>query len=129
MTYKNKQSGFSAVELLITLFIAAAFLIAGYQLFSLVIKDSGEAREQLRAANVAEEYLQRYKSSATIPCTTQNPITNDTTTVFSGLTNTSLTVSLECGPNPAINTMSKITVNLSYGNPQKSVTEATYVTP
>jgi len=42
MMHVNKQAGFSAVELLITLFVAAAFLVAGYSLYNVVIKDGGE---------------------------------------------------------------------------------------
>ena len=34
---RPSNAGFTAVELLITLFVAAAFIIAGYQLFNIVI--------------------------------------------------------------------------------------------
>jgi len=95
MKYINKKSGFSAVELLITLFIAAAFLISGYQLYAVVIKDGGEARMQSNASNVATDYLQRYKSSATNPCTTQTPLTDSAITV-TGLSNVTTSVAISC---------------------------------
>lgn len=97
MKNNKKQSGFSAVELLITLFIAAAFLISGYQLYAVVIKDGGEARMQSSASNVATDYLQRYKSSATNPCTVQAPLSDSPITV-SGLSNVTATVAISCPP-------------------------------
>lgn len=134
MNRRNKQSGFSAIELLITLFIAAAFLICGYQLYDLIIKDSGETRQQSRAGNVAYEYLQRYKSSSSVksPCEATSSDIIETPTV-SGLSNVSIAIKITCpyttGPTP-INTLSKVSVTLTYGSGSdaKSVNVATYVT-
>lgn len=53
MIRKVKQSGFSAVELLVSLFVAAMFLSAGYQLYSIVIKNGGETRAQSTASSIA----------------------------------------------------------------------------
>ena len=69
MNSRSQQSGFTAVELLITLFVAAAFIVAGYQLFNIVMKDGGETRAESRAGNVAYDYLRRYTDAATNPCT------------------------------------------------------------
>jgi Tfp pilus assembly protein PilE len=125
MTIHNKQSGFTTVELLITLFIAAAFLISGYQLYMLIIKGGGETRMQARASNVAYDYLQRYKSATTNPCTEQMPLANQSVTV-SNLSNTTITVSITC-PYGTVSAVSKITVNLNYGDPQRLVTNATFI--
>jgi len=127
MKYINRKSGFSAVELLITLFIAAAFLISGYQLYAVVIKDGGEARMQSNASNVATDYLQRYKSSATNPCTTQAPLTDSAITV-TGLSNVTVSVAISC-PYSSTTSISKILVTIKYGNPQQTITNATYVKP
>jgi Tfp pilus assembly protein PilV len=93
----KKQQGFSAVELLITLFIAAAFLISGFQLYAVVLKDGGEARMSARAANAATEYLQQYKSNVAVenPCESSNPLTDSPVTV-TGLSNTTVSVSITC---------------------------------
>lgn len=56
--------GFSTVELIITLFVASIFLVAGYQLYSVIIKDGGETRLQAKAGNLAYDYLQQYKIKA-----------------------------------------------------------------
>jgi len=127
MKYVKKQSGFSAVELLITLFIAAAFLISGYQLYALVIKDGGDARKQANASGASNDYLQQYKASATNPCTVQTPLTNQSVTV-NGLSNATVSVAISC-PYTAATSVSKILVTLNYGNPQQTITNATYVSP
>lgn len=123
---KNKHDGFTTVELLVTLFVAAAFLISGYQLYGLIINDSGEARAQARASNKASEYLQRYKESATDICSPQTPENNTAITV-PGLSNATVSVAITC-PYVSPNTISKITVTIKYNKPQQSVSSSTYVT-
>lgn len=118
-----RQQGFSTVELLITLFVAAAFLVAGYQLYALVIRDGGEARAQTRAANVAQDYMNQYRSSIGATCTVSTPMSNAPQTV-SGLDNVTLTVAITC-PNTDAPGMSLITVTVNY-NEQKTITIATY---
>lgn len=127
MKYTRQQLGFSAVELLITLFIASIFLITGFQLYALVISDGGETLALNRAGNKANEYLQQYKASATKPCTTQNPITNQSVTV-TGLSNVTYSVAISC-PYAATTSLSKVLVTLKYGTPQKVISNATYVKP
>jgi Tfp pilus assembly protein PilV len=126
MTHTSKkQSGFTAVELLITLFVAAAFLIASYELFNLVIKDGGATRAQSRAANVAYAYLREYSdSSTTIPCTASSPYDNSLT--VDGLTNVNVDVEVTCLPD-AISSLSKVTVTVTYDAPQQTVSYSTFV--
>lgn len=122
----KRQSGFTAVELLVTLFVAAAFLIAAYQLFNLVIKDGGATRAESRAANVAYDYLRQYSASATtIPCTTSNPLNNAPLTV-DGLTSVTISVTVSCLPE-AISSLSKVEATITYNNPAQTVKYATYV--
>ena len=121
----NKKSGFTAVELLVTLFIAAAFLLSGYQLYSLIIKDGGQTRSQTRASNVAYDYLQRYKSTATNPCIAQTPVNNQAITA-TNLSNVTVTVAITC-PYGAASSISKVQVTLGYNNPQLFIINATYV--
>ncbi|MBC7565315.1 type II secretion system protein, partial [Candidatus Saccharibacteria bacterium] len=125
MERKQKQAGFTAVELLITLFVAAAFLIASYQLFNLIIKDSGSTRSESRAANVAYDYLRQYAaSSTTIPCTPSSPLTNAPLSV-DGLTDVTIGVTVSCLPN-AISSLSKVEVTVSYNNPVQTIKYSTY---
>lgn len=129
MRITTKQSGFSAVELLITLFIAAAFLISGYQLYSAVIVSSGETRMQLLANNVVTEYLEEYKTKATNPCSAVTPLPTDESITKSGLSDVKVTVSITCPYGTGTGSISKVMVSLSYGNPQKIIKNATYVGP
>lgn len=126
----NKQFGFTAVELLVTLFVAAVFLASGYQLYILMTKDSGETRDRSKASNIAYDYLQQYKAKATNPCTT-TPSLATTSVPIDGLSNTTVAVDITCPYSSAtvpITSVSKITVTIKYGTPQKTVTNATYIT-
>ena len=125
MKYAHKQSGFTAVELLITLFVAAAFLVAGYQLFSLVIRDGGQTRSESRAANVAYDYMRQYTaSSTTVPCTASTPLTNAAITV-DGLINASISITVTCLPSTSAS-LSRVEATISFNVPQQTVTYATY---
>lgn len=120
----SRQSGFTAVELLVTLFVAAGFLIAAYQLFNLVIKDGGATRSESRASNVAYDYLRKYAaSSTTIPCTPSSPLNSAPVTV-AGLTDVTMSVTVSCLPD-AISSLSKVEVAITYNNPAQTVKYAT----
>lgn len=122
---RSRQSGFTAVELLITLFVAAAFLIASYQLFNLVIKDGGATRSESRAANVAYDYLRKHAaSSTTIPCTASTPLTNAPISV-DGLTDATINITVSC-LSGAISSVSKVEAEITYNNPPQTVKYATY---
>lgn len=128
----NLSSGFSTVELLITLFVASVFLFSGYQLYSMIIKDGGETRAQARASNAAYMYLQEYKTDAAYiknPCKVpaSQPMA-DTSVTIDGLANPKLTVNITCpyGEGADDVPITKVEVILEYGN-GKSITQATYV--
>jgi prepilin-type N-terminal cleavage/methylation domain-containing protein len=125
MSHTDKQSGFTVIELLITLFVAAAFLVAGFQLYNAIIKDGGQTRSESRATNVAYDYLRRYSVSATNPCTVLTPLTNSSLTV-TGLSAVTVTVAISC-PYAATTNVSKIDVSVIYNSPQQTVKYSTYV--
>ena len=126
MTRRSEESGFTAVELLITLFVAAAFLIAAYGLFNLVIKDGGATRGESRAANIAYDYMRQYAaSSTTIPCTQSTPLTDAPLTV-DGLSNVSIDVTISC-LSDATSSLSKVDVAVTYNAPPQTVKYSTLV--
>lgn len=125
MINRRKESGFTAVELLITLFVAVAFLVAGYQLYNLVIKDSGQTRAQAKAANIAYNYLRQYSTSVASPCATSTPLSDSPISV-SGLASVTVTVNITC-PYPATTSISKLDVSVFYNNPQQTIKYSTYV--
>lgn len=110
----SSQSGFTAVELLITLFVAAAFIVAGYQLFNVVIKDGGNTRAESRAGNIAYDYLRRYSDSAVAPCTPSAPLTNQAVSI-EGITNSQISVVISCPQPSEAPTLSKVEAVLTYG--------------
>jgi Tfp pilus assembly protein PilV len=120
-----EQSGFSTVELLITLFIAAAFLISGFQLYAVIIKNGSEVRAKIKASNVVYDYLERYKSSATTPCTALTPLVNTPITVDT-LSNVTVSVTISC-PYSSTTSVSKVLVTVNYNQPQQTISNATYV--
>lgn len=119
--------GFSAVELLITLFVAATFLAAGYQLFSFIINDSGNTRAESSASNGAYDYLRRYSDSATVPCTSITPLSNQSVTI-EGVIDPVVTVTITC-PQTDTPALSKIEVAISYGtgSDANTVKHATFI--
>ena len=126
MNRRRHQSGFTAVELLITLFVAAAFLIASYQLFNVVIKDGGNARSESRASNVAYDYMRRYTNAATVPCNPSTPLNNSPVNI-AGLTNVKISVAITCLTD-TVDSVSKVDVTIAYNSPQQTVKYSTYVT-
>lgn len=121
----SSQSGFTAIELLITLFVAAAFLIAGYQLFNVVIKDGGQARAESRAGNVAYDYLRRYAPQAVNPCVASTPLTNSPVAV-DGLSNVSISVVISCPPGLTVPGLSKVEVTITYNDPPQTLKFSTF---
>ncbi len=125
----SHQSGFSAAELLITLFVAAIFLMAGYQLYGTIVNDSGETRRQARANIVAHETAQRYGAQVPATCTTSTPVNN---VVISpapeGLMNARLTVTYACALSPAsaLPGLTRVTVKVTYDGNTEGVTHAIF---
>ena len=122
----TSQAGFSAIELLITLFIAAAFIATGYQLYSIVIKDGGESRARAKANNIAYDNLRRYSLQATNPCTAATPSPTPTIPTDSGLSSSSITVTISCPYGTTIN-VTQVLVSVKYGSPQQEVDHGIYV--
>lgn len=120
------QAGFTAVELLVTLFIAAAFIATGYQLYSVVIADGGTALQQAQATNIAYDNLRRYSSEVTNPCSVVTPTPTPTIPAGTSLTNPSITVAITCPYTTSLN-LSMVTVTVTYGIPQKQVVHALFI--
>lgn len=126
-TLRVTEAGFSAVELLITLFIGAAFLATGYQLYTIIIEDGGDARTQAKASNIAYDLLRQYTPNATKPCTVLNP----SATIPSGSlpSPSTATINIDCPGGLGTTSVSRLKVTVKYGpSPQKEVVHAILVT-
>jgi len=127
MKKTKTTNGFTSVELLVTLFVAVAFLMSGYQLYNMIIKDGGEARARAKASNIAYKYLQQK----------QIDVLNSTSCISSGATPTTIPTAIDDKPAtsitykvscPQINTISQILITVGYNyNGAKIVTNSTYV--
>lgn len=124
MSSRSSQHGFTAVELLITLFVAAAFLIAGYQLFNVVIKDGGETRAESKAANIAYDYMRQYSNSASNPCVASTPLTGSSVSI-PGLANAKISIVISC-PQADAPSVSKIEAFVVYGSANTTIKFATF---
>ena len=122
----RESAGFTAVELLATLFVAMIFLLAGSQLYGVVSESVAYQQERSIALSVAKNYLESGQRLATSPCNQTELITTDAPTV-TGLVNVDVTTSVKC-VTTASPSLSQITVTVSYGNKGESVKDATYVT-
>ena len=129
MTTTDSRHGFSTIELLITLFIAAAFLMSGYQLYSMIIRDGGEARARAKASNVAYDYLKREKNKIdnSSDCSHAPGATTYPQVPVDSLSNVEIQVFSACAYPTTTDTRTvKTTVTVKYNNPQQTITEATY---
>ncbi|MNH49902.1 hypothetical protein D3C87_1701760 [compost metagenome] len=135
MTRTSSQQGFSAVELLITLFVAVAFIATGYQLYSTIVKDGGEARFRARASNLAYENLRR--ASNTNPSCPTTPgatiVTTPAAPANSGLDAPAITqtISAPQGCNGTLwqDRVMRVEITVEYGpqTDRQGVTHAVYV--
>ena len=132
MKHSTLQDGLSAVELLITLFIAAMFLMAGYLLWGFTVQGSAEASQSSIASNIAYDYAKQYRVTSGCTDTVPTPVvipalvTDIVPSTTAGIPNPKVTVTASC-PQPLNNlNMVKITSTVSYGNPRKTVSHVVY---
>lgn len=111
------QEGFSAVELLITLFIGSIFLLAGYQLSTQVSKDGADAAKTAKVSNIVYDRLRQIRFDANQD--TCNP------TVPTAPANEQVTIPGLRGPATLVTTYScpfsgvgvvKVTINATYND-------------
>lgn len=117
------ESGFSAVELLITLFIGFLFVMMGYQLYSVSIQAGGEAKEQAKASNLAYERLREIQAQPgiTLTCGTNLEVNVDVDN-----SRGKRTTSVSC-PFSSYPTLFLVTVKVKYNTSQKEASHAIYI--
>lgn len=112
-TARSSADGFTAVELLITLFIAAVFIMTGYQLYSVIMNDGASAKYQAKSSNIAYEYLTKAQASVAASCSVGS--TTPAAPTDSGVPGIEIAVSTTC-PYGAGNQVSRIEVTVKYGS-------------
>lgn len=87
ITYpSNSEQGFTAIEMLVTIIVAALFAISFYQLFTSVNQSSALSRHRATASDIAYNNMRRF-ASADVKPTDWSPIFDCDETVGSGNTN------------------------------------------
>lgn len=129
-TDTNKQSGFTAVELLITLFIGAAFIMTGYQLSTVILKDGAVIRARAKAASIAKETVK--KKAAGITVCNSTPVVNPSEAIppDSGITINSITTTVSAAYTcQASNNVIKVqaTVNYKVAGSTEEVSNAIFI--
>ena len=118
------SSGFSAVELLVTLFIALLFLSMGYSLFGAIVTTSSQNRHRAQADNIALDYLRRYEATVASTCVAATPVNgvDVTSATAADLPGAKATVDITC-PNSTLTSLSLIKVTITYqeGGSQRNV--------
>lgn len=127
MNATRETGGFSTVELLISLFVAAAFIATAFQLFSVVVNDSNAARLRSRASNIAYENLRLYSATATTGGVCAPSPSTITPSAPSDLPLAIITVSFSC-PYGNNSKTSRIKVTVNYNASEDVVEEALDVT-
>lgn len=121
-----KHTGFSTVEIIVALFVAAAFIGIGYQLYALIVRDGANARQHAMASDVAYQVLRQQSSGAPDTCT--KPKNTNVSATNPGLpTPFTVTVATSC-PYPTSGSkggaITAYTVTVTYG--QKEAIHAIY---
>lgn len=124
MFMRHKQDGFTIIELLVTLFVAAIFLIAGYQMYTTILRTDGQTRTQAAAQSLAADYGARYVASAPYPCTASQPLNNSPVT-YTGLSSVTVSVTISC-PKPSPDNVASVNVLVKYGTPQNQISYSTW---
>ncbi len=119
------NKGFTTVELMATLIVASLFLFSGYQLFSVVSYQSGQARNMGEASNIGYKILRQQTYSAVAnPCS--SPLTQNVVVPAGELPSpTNITVE-KCKPF-SDSSLIKVVVVVEYGDKGGRTVHATYL--
>ncbi len=124
----HNQQGFTAVELLVTLFIGATFLLAAYQIYSVITNDAAATRNRSKASNIALDNARMIALQFSGACTGVSTSTfspSPSIPANSGLPSATISATKDC---PIPSGPSRITVTVSYGNnnPQDQASHVLY---
>ena len=125
------KGGFTTVELLVTLFIAAMMVMSGYQLYTAVNQRGGRTRAMAEASNLAYSHLRQNTTHVSVAnsCTSA-PNTGAVETVLEGTTlpgEPKVTI-YRCKPF-SDNDITRVMAVVRYDSPVRKVAHAVYVAP
>ncbi len=121
----TNNEGFTAIELLITLFITAIFLFSGIGLFTTIVNYSSDARNRAQADRIAYDYLRRYEANVSTPCAASTPLNHVSVasdTNAQGLVEPTITVQITCPLFSSIPNISKVVTHVEYRDGGTTIT-------
>ncbi len=132
------SQGFTTVELIVTLFVAAMMVISGYQLYSAVNSRGTNTRMMSEASNIGYEALRKFggQSTTTVLCSAGSHPTQNVTLSQLGISdnrvpNLSIQLSrclpLVGSPVAVREKVMRVTAKVTYDSPTKEVVHATYI--
>lgn len=127
----STKGGFTAIEMLMTVFIAALFVIGGYQLYGALNLRLANVRELALASNVGYSVL-RGGAGPIAPTVAEcgSPVSDvvPNPSLIAGadsLPNVKITIR-RCKPMTS-SSLIRVSVTVEYGSPIKEVTHASYI--
>lgn len=122
------HAGFSTVELMVTLFVVGAFLVAGYQLYGIVVRSSAEAQQTATASNIAYDAVRRHSANVGVTCNAPGFEGVGTTPIEpSILPLAELTIETSC-PRGTSSSLTRVKATVTFGTPERKVVHASDVT-
>ncbi len=119
-----RESGFTIVELLVTIVIAVLILSAGSQAYSVALTSAGTSQRRAKASNMAYDLLRQAQMTASTPCVAaaETTIPLPDLTALPGAT---ATKTVTCPFGSSSDTLSLIVITVTYNNPEtRSITRA-----
>ena len=127
------QDGFTAVELLITLFIASIFLFSGYQLYTQVTRDGQEANQSSKLSGILYEKLQTASATVTSTypngCAAASESTASNSEQVTGIGSVTFTTTISCPQGTSTSTdlfLIKVKASYTSNGAAKEVEHAIY---
>ena len=132
MIRTSRDEGFTVVELLVTLFVAALFVLSGWQLYTVVTTRSAEAQQESEAGNLAYSVLRgwewgadEYVSAAV--CSSSTTATSISPWPDTGSLPSPVDVKMSrCNPITGVN-MNRVIVTVIYGPDELEVSHGIFV--
>lgn len=120
--------GLTTVELMVTLFVGALFIISGYQLYGAISMRASDSREMAEASNIGYEVLRKEGTYQSVSSPCSSPIQQNIPRTSPQLPGIEVVLS-RCKP-IASSSLIRVMVVVKYGSaPKKEVAHATYVAP
>lgn len=116
MKYRQLETGFTAVELLVALIIGMLLLGSAYQLYTSVTTTSGDATRRSQASNVAYALLRENQNNTALvtnPCAVRS--STPTVPSYADLPGATATISVTC-PYSDITSISLLTITITFNN-------------